>query len=708
MTTHLVENLRNIVIVGHGATGKTSLADLMLFKGGVNRRVGSPDEGTSFLDMDEDEKLRHHSISSHLCHLDYKGSRLNLIDAPGMPDFAGQIAGALRATETALIVVNACHGVDSITRRAMREAQEQGLSCWIVINKCDSENANLQWLIEELRQEFGTICAPVTIPLGTGSQLHGVLELKLHPDTIANDAVIDPSAAYDMLLDAVVESNDDLMTRYLNGDIFSTTELENAIGEAINLGTLIPIFCVAVKADIGVTELMDSLSRYAPSPLQRRHHVLKDGEDIAFDPDPQGPLVAQVVKTRIDPFLSKISILRIYSGTLKKESNVHLVGGGRDVRIHQLIDVQGSGHESIDEAIAGDLVAVVRVDELHTGNVISDGADNITLPPITYPRPMIGLAVEPKSQADQAKISTALHKIQEEDPTFQVHREEQTHEMVMEGMSELHLQLIQNRLKQREKVDVLTHAPSVPYRETILSTVEGSYRHKKQSGGSGQFAEVHMRISPCPRDVVPEEYFTKENFPNLRSYHYDATLNFCFIDRVTGGTVPNQFIPAVEKGVREKMTHGVIAGHQIQDIVVELFFGKDHSVDSSELAFKIAGSQCLKEIFLMARPALLEPLARLEISVPTQRIGEITGDLNARRGRIEKMEDRSHGMTMLCARVPVSEVTTYARSLSSMTAGQGTFTSEPAGYEIVPPNEQTRLIAEFLQRKKINETNGNE
>jgi len=327
------------------------------------------------------------------------------------------------------------------------------------------------------------------------------------------------------------------------------------------------------------------------------------------------------------------------------------------------------------------------------------------MPPMAYPRPMFSLAVEPKSQADQAKISSALNRIEEEDPTFHVHREEQTHEIVMEGMSELHLQLIQNRLHQRDKVDVVTHPPRIPYRETVQGTAEGSYRHKKQSGGSGQFAEVHLRVSHCPTDIDPDEYFVKERFPSLRTFHYDKDLNSCFVDRVSGGSVPNQFIPAVEKGIRERMTQGSLTGCQMQDLVVELFFGKDHPVDSNEAAFKTAASMCLRELIEQAHPQLLEPIVQLEITVPSQRIGEISGDLNARRGRMEGMEELPGGFTMIHARVPLAEVTVYARTLSSLTAGQGSFTMEFAGYEPVPAHEQQRISSAHHAAQKQH-TNG--
>jgi len=695
MPHHPVEELRNIVLVGHGASGKTSLADLMLYKSGVNRRVGSPDEGTSLLDVDDDERQRHHSITSHVCHFEHGGSRINLIDAPGMPDFVGQVIGAYRAAETVLITVNAPHGIEVNTRKSFQHAGNRGLARCIILNKCDGENVLLPELMKSLREQFGQACVPFTIPLGAGPEIHGVISTVHLPERLPGDAVLDPATAHQELIEAVVEADDDLMTRYFDGEVIAGAELDRAIAKAIVAGTLIPVFCTAVKSDIGVSELMDALARYAPSPAQVDRHVLKDGEDMLIPPDPSGPLVAQVIKTRIDPFVSKVNYLRIYSGTLKRDSTVHVVGTDRAIKIHQLMDVQGGQHEVVDEAIAGNIVAVSRIDDLHTGDVISDGADHITMPPMAFPRPMIGLAVEPRSRADQARISSALHKIEEEDPTFKVHREEQTHEMVMEGMSELHLQLIQNRLHQREKVDVVTHQPRIPYRETVHGTAEGSYRHKKQSGGSGQFAEVHLRVSPCPPEVNPEEYFVKQRFESLRTYHYDPDLNFCFVDRVSGGSVPNQFIPAVEKGVRERMSQGILAGCQVQDLVVELFFGKDHPVDSNETAFRTAGSQCLKEIFQQARPMLLEPVMQVEITIPSDRIGDISSDLNTRRGRMEGIEEIPGGFSLIHAKIPLADVMTYARTLSGLTGGQGSFTMEFAHYEPVPPNEQQKLVTSY-------------
>ena len=693
MARFAVENVRNVALVGHGGVGKTTLADHMLHLAGKNTRIGSVDDGTSLLDTDEDEKARKHSIVSSVCHFDVEGRRVNLIDCPGMPDFVGQGIGALRAVETAVIVVNAMYGIAVNTRKFFQYAGERGLARMIVINRCDGENIRFAQLVESLRATFGPACALFNVPIGVGHDFKGVVSTISPPEPVPAGCVIDPKTAGQQVIDAAVEADEALMERYLAGEELSAAELSSAITKAIAAGSLIPVFCTSAKHDAGVRELMNGIAMYAPSPLAVRHTGLKAGAEFEIAPDPAGPLIAQVFKTRVDPFVAKMSYLRIFSGTLKKDSSVKVPRSGKSIKVAQIFDLQGAHHEPVDEVGPGEIVALVKVDDLHTSDTLEKGADDVLLPPIVFPTPMIGLAVEPKTQADQAKISTALHKIEEEDPCFKVHREEQTHEMVMHGMSELHLQLIQHRLETRDKVHIITHPPKIPYRETVNGIAEGSYRHKKQSGGSGQFAEVHFRVSHCPQGVKPEEYFVKDRFPSLRSYHYDPAINFCFIDRVTGGSVPNQFIPAVEKGVRERLTRGCLAGFQIQDLVVELFFGKDHPVDSNETAFKTAASMCLRNIFNEAKPVLLEPIVEMEIAVPSDKIGEITSDLNTRRGRMEGMEEMNGGFTLIKAKAPLSEVMNYARGLSSHTGGQGSFSLHFSHYEMVPPNEQQKIVA---------------
>jgi elongation factor G len=494
-------------------------------------------------------------------------------------------------------------------------------------------------------------------------------------------------------MDAIVEADEELMMRYLEGEALSPDEVATGLSKAIAAGTLIPIFCMSSKTGVGVDEFLDAVAQFALSPHQMRRTAKNPaGEEVEIKQTADGPWLAQVFKTRIDPFVAKLSYARVYSGSVAKDASVHNSRSGKSLKLAQIFSVQGNKQEPTDSAIAGDIIAFVKIEDLSTGDTLQKET-NLVLPPLPVPTPMIGLAVEPKSRADQTKISSALQKFVEEDPTFKLNRDSQTKEMVMQGMSELHLQVIQGRLARREKVEVITHQPKIPYRETVAGAAEGMYRHKKQTGGAGQFAEVHFRISPCPQGIVPEEYFTKERFVSLRRFHYDPDRNYCFVDRVTGGTVPNNFIPAVEKGIYERMERGVVAGYQVQDVVCELFFGKDHPVDSNETAFKTAASMCFREVFQQARPALLEPIVDLEITVPGEKLGDITSDLNTRRGRVEGMDSAAGGFQIIRAKAPLAEVMTYARALSSMTGGQGSFTLDFSHYEMVPPNEQAKIVA---------------
>lgn len=702
MNEYKVDDVRNVALVGHGAVGKTTVADLMLFQSGATSRLGSVDDGTSLLDTDEEEIDHRISIASTLVHFDYGGHHINLIDTPGYPDFIGQVSGALRAVETALILLNAGHGVEINALRVSKMAQEAGIARMIVLNKCDADNIDYETLLNSVRETFGSPCIPINLPVGLGADFKAVFDLVKNTTATDHDVIGDPEATRQMLIEAIVESNEALLERFFEGEELSPAELSANIPKAMAAGTLIPVLFMSAKTGVGVAEFMDAMSNYTlcPQDIQRMEQT-KDGQSVMLDPSPDQPFVAQVVKTRIDPFISKMSYLRVFSGKLNKDSSVVNVRTGKPVRITQLLDVQGGKQEAVDEVSAGDIFAVAKVDDLQLGDTLAADAngDGLSLPEIKFPHPVVGLAVEPKSQNDQQKISGALHKIEEEDQTFHVIHDEETHEMVMQGMSELHLKIVQERLLHRDKVEVITHLPKVPYRETIMGSAEGSYRHKKQSGGAGQFAEVHLKVSSMPQDVNPEEYFTKANFDHLRSYHYDPEMNFAFVDRISGGSIPNQFIPAVEKGVLEKMKQGVIAGCQVQNLICEVFFGKDHPVDSNETAFKIAGSKCFAELFTKSRPALMEPIVKIEILIPAENVGDITSDLSSRRGRMEGMAVSTGGYEIIQARVPLAEIMTYARTLSSLTGGRGTYDIELSHYEMIPPNEQGKII-ELLNKAR--------
>ena len=686
------QNIRNVALVGHGATGKTTLADLLLFKAGSSSRAGSVDDGSSLLDTDDEEKDRNSSISSTLIQFDHAGTRIQLIDTPGFPDFSGQMIGALSAVETAVVVISASAGIEVNTRRAFQAAGNAGLGRMILVNKCDMDNVDFAGLIDEIQEAFGHACVPLNVPVGTGGDFSGVISTLEVPADVPEGVELDPTEVNQSLMDAIVEADEELMERYLEGEALSPAELASGVSTAIASGTLIPIFCSSSKTDVGVDEFLGGLVSCSLAPADVARSASVDGEDVAIDVG-GGPLVAQVFKTRIDPFVSKMSFIRVFSGTLKKDSSVQVPRIGKAVKIGQLLSVNGAEQVSVDQAVAGQIVVLVKMEDLKVSDTLA-AASGTELAAIEFPRPMVGLAVEPKSQADQTKISGALQKIEEEDSTFKVERQTQTKEMVMMGMSELHLQVIEKRMSSRDRVEILTRPPKIPYRETVSGSSEGSYRHKKQTGGAGQFAEVHFKVQSLVQEFgEPDDFFIKANFENLRSFNYDDSLNYCFIDRVSGGSVPNNFIPAVEKGVRERMEQGVIAGFQVQDCTCELYFGKDHPVDSNETAFKTAANRCFREVFQQANPVLLEPIVKLEITVPDSHLGDITSDLNTRRGRMEGMDNAGGGFQVVTAKVPLAEVTTYSRSLSSMTGGQGSYTYEFSHYEPVPPQEQSKIVA---------------
>jgi elongation factor G len=693
MAKHKIEDIRNVALVGHGASGKTTLADLLLFKAGAATRAGSVDDGTSLLDTDDDEREHKYTISSALAHIEHNGKRIHLIDTPGYPEFIGQAIGAMRAVETAVVVINAAAGIEVNTRRTFARAGDAGVGRMVLINKLDQENVDFAKLLGQIQETFGAACVPLNVPVGGGSKLSGVVSTLKVPAEVPAEVVGDPKALNQTVMDAIVEADEELMMRYLEGEELGLEEVAGGVAKAIAAGTLIPVFCTSSKTGVGVDEFLDALAAFALAPTQiPRQAIKEDGEETVLNQSPDEPLIAQIFKTRIDPFVAKMSFVRVYAGTLKKDSTVTQAGHSRPVKVSQLLEVQGGKTNPVDEVSAGGICALVKIDELHAGDTLTkDGV--LKMAPLNFPLPMIGLAVTPKTQADQQKISGALQKIVEEDPTFKVNRDAQTKEMVMYGMSELHLKIVEERLGKRDKVHIDTHQPKIPYRETVMGAAEGHYRHKKQSGGSGQFAEVHFRIAHLPQNVNHEEFFTKDRFPSMRDFHYDPTVNYAFVDRVTGGSVPNNFIPAVEKGIKERMEKGVIAGYQVQDVTCELFFGKDHPVDSNETAFKTAASMCFRNVFQEAKPVLLEPIVTIEITVPDEKVGDISSDLSTRRGRPEGMEAAPGGYTTMKAKVPLSEVMTYARDLSSMTGGQGSYTLEPSHYEMVPPNEQQKIVA---------------
>ncbi|MFP6667703.1 MAG: EF-Tu/IF-2/RF-3 family GTPase, partial [Pirellulales bacterium] len=540
----------------------------------------------------------------------------------------------------------------------------------------------------DLKELFGNACVPLNVPLGHGAGFKGVVSTLNVPDDTAG-ALMDPHEIHEPLIESIIEVDEEVMERYFEGEQPTDAELSRLIVQAISAGTLIPILCISGKTGAGVTELLDAFATCALPPNIVERKAEKDGDEVTLKADPAAPLAAQVFKTRIDPFVQKLNYIRIFSGTLKKDSTVASAANRKGIKIGPLLEVQANETSPVDTAGPGDIVAIAKIEDLQTGVSLGD----LELPAIDFPTPMVGLAVMPKSRGDETKLSGSLQKIVQEDSTVRLDHDMETKELVLNGMSELHLTLLQERLKRRDKVEVDTKEPKIPYRETIQSNADGSYRHKKQSGGAGQFAEVHIRMYPFPKGTDPEEYAVKARFPQLKSFRLHEDFNFLFVDAVVGGTIPGNFMPAVEKGFLERINKGVVAGYKVQNVCAEVHFGKDHPVDSNETAFRTASSNVFREVFEKARPSLLEPIVKIFVTVPGDKLGDVNSDLSGRRGRPLGMESAGGDLQTVSAEVPLAEVTTYARGLSSMTGGQGSYTMEFSHYDVVPPNVQQEIVA---------------
>jgi len=698
MAKYQVGDIRNIALCGHGASGKTTLVDRMLTHTGTISRPASVDDKNSICDFDEEEKQHKYTIESKVVHFDYKGKRFNVVDTPGYPDFIGQAIGALRGVDTVAIVINAHSGIEVNTRRMFQEAGKAGLGRMIVLNKLDTDNIDFPGLLKDIKELFGPYCIPLNVPEGLGTEFK-VVESTLHPikDPHAIVSVADINTA---LIEDIVEIDDEVMAHYFEGQPPTEDEEARLLVDSVASGHLIPIVCVSGKTGVGFEEMLEVMVQCALPPNKiKRKGKKEDGTEVEVVADPNGPLVAQVFKTRIDPFVQKLSFVRVFSGTMKKDDTIHVAGVRKPVKLTAILQVQANETQPVDSASAGDIVAFVKMEDLHTQVSLGD----VDLPPIVFPRPMVGLAATPKNRNDESKLSGAMHKIVEEDPTFHVERDSQTKELVMTGNSELHLQIIRERLKRRDKVEIDTKEPKIPYRETIQNKAEGSYRHKKQSGGRGQFGEVHIRMFPFPAGTDPAAFCTKERFAHVREYRHDPVHNFLWVDAIVGGTIPNNFLPAVEKGFKDRLERGVLAGYTVQNVGVEVHFGKYHDVDSSEAAFKTAGSMAFKNVFLEAKPSLLEPIVNMHITVPGGKVGDINSDMSGRRGRVLGMESAGGDLQTVDVQVPLSEVTTYARSLSSMTGGQGSFTMEFSHYDLVPGNVQKEIVDKATHMKEEEE-----
>jgi elongation factor G len=684
------DRIRNVALVGHRGSGKTSLHESLLFEAGCTNRLGSVPDHTTVSDSDPDEQARQMSIGSTLSTLQWHERKINLLDTPGEPSFIADALGALRVCESAVFVVNAVMGVEVTTSRLWARAAELDIARMLFVNMLDRERADFFRTLEQLKKSFGQHVVATEIPIGAEHNLEGVIDLvdmKAYRQESSErggateipipDSVQALAQEYrEKLMDEVCEVSDALMERYLEGEDISHEEIVGALKEGTNHGKIFPVVCGVATSNVGTTRLLEAIVEDLPSPV--KHGSLQVGE-VELSPEESKPLFAYVFKTRADPFAGRINMLRVYQGVLKAESHVLNTRAHVKERIGQLVSFSGKDVEHVQEFGPGDIGAVAKLKETRAGDWLAERDEPIEMPRLKLPSPVMAFAVEPKSRGDEEKVLSSLRRLQEEDPTIDLHRDQQTAEQIVAGLSQVHVEVIVDRLKDRFGVEVTLKPPRVPYRETIRGSAAGHGRHKKQSGGRGQFGDCQIEIEPLLEGGEPG--------------------GFEFVDKIKGGVIPNSFIPAVEKGVREAMETGVVAGYPVQGVRVRLFDGQYHSVDSSEIAFKLAGVQAMRQALEQANPVLLEPIMLVTLSVPEASVGDVIGDLNSRRGRPQGMEPAG-AMTEIKAEVPMAEMLTYAPDLRSITQGQGDYTLEFLRYEEVPGHLAQKVVAQAGEERE--------
>jgi elongation factor G len=681
--SYTTQQIRNVALAGHPGAGKTILFEALLHAGGAIQAAGTIERGSTVSDFDPIEKERGHSIDAAIAGIDHGGMHVNLVDTPGYPEFRGPTLSALAAVETVAIVVDADAGIGYGTRRMMEHAGARNLCRVVVVNKIDHEGADLARLLEELRATFGPELLPLDLPADRGKRVIDCFGAGAAGSTEASDA--GPVGEWHQkIIDQVVEVNETVMDRYLDlgeGGL-SGQELHDAFEQCLREGHLVPVLFTSARTGTGVKELLDIAGRLFPHPGEGNPPPFLKGTGdraapIVAVPDADAHVIANVFKVANDPFVGKLGVFRVHQGTVRKDSQLFVGDGRKSFKVAHLFKLQGKDHVEIARAIPGDIAAVAKVEELHYDAVLHDShdEDQIRLAPMAFPRPMFGLAVEAASKGQEQKLSTALHKLAEEDPAFVVEHNAELNETVLRGLSDLHLRVMLERLKDKYGVEVKTRPPRIAYRETIGGTAEGHHRHKKQTGGAGQFGEVFLRIEPLGRGS-----------------------GFEFADEVKGGTIPGQFIPAVEKGVRQVLASGAVAGYPLQDVRVTVYDGKFHSVDSKEVAFVAAGRKAFLDAIAKARPQVLEPIVELEVSAPEQHMGDISGGLAAKRARISGTDSVRGGEIVVRAQVPLSELEGYAAELKSVTAGRGRYSLDFSHYEPVPAPVQQKMVEAYKPR----------
>jgi elongation factor G len=668
------EKIRNVALVGHGGAGKTSLAEALLHRAGAITRVGRVEDGSTVCDHDPEEQRRGLSLSLAVAPFEWKGHKVNLVDTPGYADFMGDVAAALRVVDLAVFVVSAVDGVEVQTEAIWREAARLDVPRMVFINKLDRERASFERTLDELRDRLGAGVAPLELPIGSEAGFQGIADLLTdtahiyeggvpHTEPIPGDMEALERQVHDNLIEGIVVAEDSLLERYLEGDMPSFAELEHALTLGIEAASVFPVVCGSATGEIGIDRLADFLVEIGPPPADRPTHVTAGDTEVDVPADPAADPLAFVFKTIADPFVGQLSLFKVLSGTIRNDD--HLVNSrtGADERLHGLFVVRGREHEPLESLAAGDIGGVAKLAGTATGDTLAARGRPVLVAPIDQPPAVLSMAVVPKTQADDDKLATALHRLQEEDPGLVVDRDEETHQTILRGTGETHLAIALEKLERKFGVGVTTEEVRVRYRETVTQPAEAEGRHKKQSGGHGQFAVAKVRVEPLERGE-----------------------GFEFVDKIVGGAISRSYIPAVERGVAETMGHGGVNGHPVVDVRVTLLDGKEHSVDSSEMAFRVAGRLAFREALAQAGPVVLEPITRLDVTVPSDLLGDVMGDLNSRRGRVQGTEPGDAGEQVIYAVVPESELSRYAIELRSLTGGRGRFVAEHDHYDVMPSN----------------------
>jgi elongation factor G len=674
---YTTQDIRNVALVGHAAGGKTLLLEALLLEAGITRTKGSLQRGTTVSDFDEQERRLQHSLEAAICGFDHRSTHVNILDTPGYPDFLGRTLSVLEAVETAAIVVSATSGVDTLTQRLMEFARDRGLCPLVIINKIDSRDAKPADVLQQLRETFGAQCLPLNLPAASGSSVADCFfEAKAAPTDFSS-----VDSAHTQTIDQVIELDEQLMALYLEqGAEISPDQLHDPFEQALREGHLIPVCFTSAETGAGVPELLRILERLMPNPTEGNPPPFLKGalalgaegaQRVQVTPDPEKHVIAHVFKVTIDPYVGKLGVMRVHQGTVQQGSQLFVGDARKPIKVAHLWRLMGKETLEIQRAIPGDLCALAKVDELHLDAVLHDShdEDQYHLKQVKFPPPMLGIAIEPERRGDEQRLADTLHKLTAEDPCVRIEHNAAVNETVLYGMGEFHLRVLLERMRERYGVHVKTHPPSIPYRETITRSAEGHCRHKKQTGGAGQFGEVFLRVEALERGK-----------------------GFEFVDDVVGGAIPGQFIPAVEKGVRQVLTEGALAGFPLQDLRVTVYDGKHHAVDSKEVAFVSAGKKAFLDAMQRARPIVLEPIVNVEITAPAKAIGDITGDLATKRARINGNNSLPNQRATVSALVPLAEVAEYQSRLKALTGGEGAYAMELSHYDPVPVRKQQELV----------------